>query len=81
VGKERPVSRWLPFESGPKNRLIDSDQNEPILARKMSGSGFSKLNRGREVNIAIASVDPGTRERALALGLTPDRQGTNLIDH
>jgi hypothetical protein len=81
VGKERPVSRWLPFERGPKNRLIDSDQNEPILAREMPGSGFSKLNRSREVDIAIALVDPGTREGSLALRLTPDRQGTYLVDH
>src|SRR6516225_2940601 len=25
VGKERPVSPWLPFEGGSKNRLIDRD--------------------------------------------------------
>jgi hypothetical protein len=81
VGKESPVSRWFPFERGPKNRLIDCDQSEPILAREMLGGGFLKLNCGREVDIAIASVDPGTRERALTLRLTPDRQGTYLVDH
>jgi hypothetical protein len=60
VGKERPISRWLPFEGGPKNRFIDRDQSEPILAREMPGGGFSKLNRGTEVDIAISSVDPIT---------------------
>ena len=72
VGKERPGSRWLPFEGGPKNRLIDRDQSEPILTREMPSGGFSKLNRGREVDIAIVSVDPATRERALTLRFTPD---------
>ena len=81
VGKERPVSCWLPFERGPKNRLVHSDQSQPTLAREMPGSGFSKLSCGREMDIAIASVDPGTRERPLALRLTPDRQGTYLVDH
>lgn len=60
MGKKRPISRWLPFEGGPKNRFIDRDQSEPILAREMPGGGFSKLNCGREVDIAIASVDPVT---------------------
>jgi hypothetical protein len=58
VGKERPISRRLPFGGGPKNRFMDRDQSEPILTLEMPGGGFSKLNRGREVDIAIASVDP-----------------------
>jgi len=58
------------------NRLIDCDQSKPLLAREMTRGSFSKLTRGREVDIAIASVDPGTRERTLTLRLTPDHQGT-----
>jgi hypothetical protein len=72
--------RWLPFERGPKNRLIDRNQSEPILAREVPGGGFSKVNRGREVDEAIASVDPATRERAPPLCFTPDRQGTDLVN-
>jgi len=60
VGKQGSASRWLPFEGGPKNRLIDRDQSEPILTREMPGGGFSKLNRCREVDIAILLVDPVT---------------------
>ncbi len=58
MGKQSPVSRWLPFEGGSKNQFIDCDQSEPMLAGEMPGGGFSKLNCSREVDIAIVLVDP-----------------------
>jgi len=79
VRKQRAAARALPFQRGAKPVAVDADEDEIARAGEMPGRRFGDLRGGGEVNEAVGKIDRGAAKYAAALGLPPQRGGTDFI--